>query len=186
MNPVLQHISYVCLSVILLVPSALLGQHLSKPGHRRPAFKVGFVYNCGMALAQVNFFMKGEFLFLGTLDSSYIVFLGLVFSIFHLRSNAALSPGTYGKTDALSTTDLRSIYLFDLYMDRVLFWTKWGLIILITSAVYTVMIGYLLIQIPLETSLDMNTRRALGGILYLVLVVLVTYLTQRHYKVKSR
>ena len=147
--------------------------------------KASFVYNAALALAQVNFFIKGEFLFLDTFDSSYIVFLGLVFSIYHLRSNGALNLKTCEKTDVLRAIDKNHVYLFDSYLNRILHFVKWGLIILTTSAFYTAMIGYLLIQILPEKSLDITTNRALGVILYLTLVALGTYLTHRHHKVKN-
>lgn len=184
MNELFHHISYICLSVIFLAPSILLDRYLSQAKQHRLLFKARFVYNAALALAQVNFFMSGEFLFLDTFDSSYIVFLGLIFSIFHLQSNGALSLKTCEKTDVSRSNEKSYVYLLNSYLDRILFFVKWGLIILTTSAFYTVMIGYLLIQLHPGRSVDMATCTTLGVSLYFILVVIGTYLAHRHHKVK--
>jgi hypothetical protein len=186
MNELFHHISYLCLSVIFLAPSILLARYLFQATQHRLLFKAGFVYNSALALAQVNFFMKGEFLFLDTFDSSYIVFLGLVFSIFHLQSIGTLRLKTCEKTDVVRAKDKSYVYALNSYLDRILFFVKWGLIILTTSAFYTAVIAYLLIQLHPEKSVDMATRITLGVSLYIILAVIGTYLAHRHHKVKRQ
>lgn len=184
MNELFQHISYMCLSVIFLAPSILLARYLSQARQCSLLFKAGFIYNAALALAQVNSFMNGEFLFLDTFDSSYIVFLGLVFSIFHLQSNGTLSLKNHEQRDVLRADDKSYVYSFNSYLDRITLVVKWGLIILITSAFYTAVIGYLLIQLYPESSVDVSTRITLVVSLYFVLVAIGTYLAHRHHKVK--
>lgn len=144
-------------------------------------FKVGFVYNAGLALTQVNFFMTGRFLLLDNVDSSFIVFLGLVFSILHLH---CIGSGEGENTDKLQAFNKGRLELLDSQLDRILGFLKWLLIISGTCAFYTVMIGYLLILILPEGSIDIATYKTLSVVLYLILAALGAYLRHRHHHVK--
>lgn len=184
MNTTLQYISYLCLSVVFCLFSLLLIRRISKATHRGLLFKAGFIYNTALVLLQVNFFLKGQFPFVDTFKNSYIVFLGLAFSFFHIRNIGALETKVHEKMGTRLEFDNSFIKLLDRNIDQGLSLLKWMLIILATSAFYTAMIGYLLIQMfPIE-SLDIPTRRILGVILYLGLAALGTYLTYKHHQAK--
>jgi F0F1-type ATP synthase membrane subunit a len=76
------------------------------------------------------------------------------------------------------------IKLLDMNLDRGLSLAKWTLIILATSAFYTVMIVALLIQVFPVESLGMTTRKVLGLALYTSLVALGIYAKYRHHQAK--
>lgn len=184
MTPLFQHISYVTLSIIAILPPFLLSRYISRARHRKLLFKAGFTYNIIFLLIQINFLLKGQFPYLPDLQDSYIVFLGLAFASFHCRNIGALERKTYENTDTSSAFDNSLLTLLDVNIDRILFIAKWTIFILTTSVFYTVMIGYLLtLLLPIE-SLDIPTRRKYGLALYLVISALGTYLTYQHHKAK--
>lgn len=184
MNPILQHIAYVGLSTLFTIISLAIVRFTSSARHRRIIFKAGFIYNTALIIIQTTFFLKGRFLFLDTFENSYIVYLGLAFAIFHARSIGALEVNAYANKDTSLAFDNGFLRLLDIGIDRAIFLAKWTLIILATSAFYTVIISYLLIQVaPMET-LDLPTRRAAGVILFLALATLGTHLIRKRYKTK--
>jgi hypothetical protein len=184
MNPILQHITYVSLSTLFTIISLALLRFTSRARHRRIIFKAGFIYNTALIIIQTTFFLKGRFLFLDTFENSYIVYLGLAFAIFHARGIGALEVNAYANKETSLAFDNGFLRLLDIGLDRAIFFKKWTLIILATSAFYTVIISYLLIQIaPMET-LDLPTRRTAGVILFLALATLGTHLIRKRYKIK--
>lgn len=184
MNVILQHLSYLLFSIILFLPSLLIQRCMSRVRHRGLLFKAGFIYNCALALVQVNFFREGTFPLLASFEHSWIIFLGLAFTCLHIRNIGVLEDKAFNNMPSSSAFSKSCIKLLDMNLDRGLSLAKWTLIILATSAFYTVMIVALLIQVFPVESLGMTTRKVLGLALYTSLVALGVYAKYRHHQAK--